>query len=414
MKNGFEKNIQYYKFCLYGFFKNLRFFEPFLILFFIEKGLTFLEIGVLYSIREILINIFEIPSGIIADSFGRKKSLIFSFIFYIISFIIFFASSSYILFISAMIFYAIGDAFRTGTHKAMIFEYLKIKNWNDQRTHYYGHTRSWSQFGSAISSLLAASIVFFSGNYQTIFIYSIVPYLIDLIIISSYPSYLDGDNKNINFALIRQKLIETIQNFILSFRNISIMKAITNLTVHSGLHKIIKDYLQPVIHTFALSIPIVLAISDKQKSAILIGILYFIIYILTSFASRYSGKIKDHSKTTEKALNITLYLGLLMTLIAGISYHYSFYFIAILFYIAIYLIENVRNPIGVAYISELYDNKILATALSANSQAKSLFAAILAPALGFLADKFGVGIALSSLAILILLTTPLYVLRKSN
>jgi MFS-type transporter involved in bile tolerance (Atg22 family) len=100
-----------------------------------------------------------------------------------------------------------------------------------------------------------------------------------------------------------------------------------------------------------------------------------------------------------------------MTLIAGISYHYSFYFIAILFYIAIYLIENARNPIGVAYISELYDNKILATALSANSQAKSLFAAILAPILGFLADKFGIGIALSALALIILISTPLYLVK---
>ena len=414
MAQKFEKDIQYYKFCLYGFFKNLRFFEPFLILFFLEKGLTFLQIGTLYSIREILINILEIPSGVIADSFGRKKSLIVSFIFYIISFIIFFSSVKYSIFILAMLFYAIGDAFRTGTHKAMIFEYLKIKAWGNQRTHYYGHTRSWSQMGSAISSLLAASIVFISGNYESIFIFSIIPYLIDLILISSYPSYLDGSNKKLDPALVKKKLIETAKNFIFSFKNITTIKAISNMSVHSGLHKVIKDYLQPVIHTFALSIPIILALSDKQRSAILIGVLYFIIYMLTSLASRYSGRVKDRIKTIELALNITLYSGLLMTLVAGILYHYSFYFIAILFYIGIFLIENIRNPIGTAYISELYNNDILATALSAKSQAKSLFAAIIAPVLGFLADKFGIGIALSLLALLILISTPLYLAKRSR
>ena len=186
------------------------------------------------------------------------------------------------------------------------------------------------------------------------------------------------------------------------------------MSVYSGLHKVIKDYLQPVIHTFALSIPIILAFSDKQRSAILIGVLYFIIYMLTSLASRYSGKIKDRIKTTELALNITLYAGLLMTLATGILYHYSFYFIAILFYIGIFLIENIRNPIGVDYISKLYNNEILATALSANSQAKSLFAAIIAPVLGFLADKFGIGIALSILALLILISTPLFLAKKSQ
>jgi MFS-type transporter involved in bile tolerance (Atg22 family) len=60
----------------------------------------------------------------------------------------------------------------------------------------------------------------------------------------------------------------------------------------------------------------------------------------------------------------------------------------------------------------LYKDEILATALSANSQAKSLFAAIFAPALGFLADKFGIGIGLSALAIIILITTPFYFLKQ--
>lgn len=412
MPQKFNKDIQYYKFCLYGFFKNLRFFEPFLILFFIDKGLNFLQIGTLYSIREILINILEIPSGIIADSFGRKKSLIVSFIFYIISFTIFFLSIKYSVFVLAMLFYAIGDAFRTGTHKAMIFEYLKIKSWDNQRAHYYGHTRSWSQMGSAVSSLLAASIVFYTGNYKSIFIFSIIPYLMDLILISSYPAYLDGSIKKIDPTLIKNEFIETIKNFIFSFKNKNIVRTISNMSVHSGLLKVIKDYLQPVIHTFALSIPIMLILSDKQRSALLIGIFYFFIYMLTSLASRYAGKIKDKIKTTEIALNITLYIGLLMTLITGVLYNYTFYFIAIIFYIGIYLIENIRNPIGIACISELFKNDVLATALSANSQVKSIFAAIMAPILGFLADKFGIGIALSILAALLLISTPLYLMKK--
>ena len=58
--NTFNKDLQFYKFCSYGFLKNLRFFEPFLMLFFIEKGLSYLQIGVLYSIREIGVNILEI------------------------------------------------------------------------------------------------------------------------------------------------------------------------------------------------------------------------------------------------------------------------------------------------------------------------------------------------------------------
>ena len=82
-----------YRFSLYGFLKNLRLFEPFIILLFREDGLSFLQIGLLYSIRDIATNILEIPSGIYADAFGRRKSMLFSFSAYIVSFIVFYLFS---------------------------------------------------------------------------------------------------------------------------------------------------------------------------------------------------------------------------------------------------------------------------------------------------------------------------------
>ena len=55
------------------------------------------------------------------------------------------------------------------------------------------------------------------------------------------------------------------------------------------------------------------------------------------------------------------------------------------------------------------------TALSLNSQSKSLIAAIIAPLLGFVADLWGIGIALSLVAGLIIMVSPLIILKpKSN
>ena len=53
----------------------------------------------------------------------------------------------------------------------MIFEYLKIKGWTEQKVHYYGHTRSYSQIGSAISSLIAGFIYdgIFNAYYAAIY-----------------------------------------------------------------------------------------------------------------------------------------------------------------------------------------------------------------------------------------------------
>ncbi len=74
---AFTKDRQFYKFAAYGFLKNLRFFEPFLILFFREMGLSFLQIGMLFSIREIATNLLELPTGLVADIYGRRISMLF-------------------------------------------------------------------------------------------------------------------------------------------------------------------------------------------------------------------------------------------------------------------------------------------------------------------------------------------------
>lgn len=69
----FKKNFQYYKFCLYGFIKNLRFFDAFILLFFLSKELDYWQIGVIFSVREITRNVLEIPSDFIADSLAGEQ-----------------------------------------------------------------------------------------------------------------------------------------------------------------------------------------------------------------------------------------------------------------------------------------------------------------------------------------------------
>ena len=60
----FKNDKMFPRFALYGFLKNLRFFEPFMVLFFREQGMSFLQIGVLYAIRDVATNLLEIPAGV--------------------------------------------------------------------------------------------------------------------------------------------------------------------------------------------------------------------------------------------------------------------------------------------------------------------------------------------------------------
>ena len=413
-KQNFKKDLQYYKFCSYGFLKNLRLFEPFIILFFLENNLTFLQIGILYSIREITRNVFEIPAGIISDSLGRKKTMIASFGLYIVSFVTYYFAQTYPVFILAMIFYSFGDAFRTGTHKAMIFDYLKMNHWEDQKVYYYGYTRSWSQFGSAISALVAGFLVFYSGSYRMIFIYSALPYVLDLILITSYPKALNGQVAGHDQQKISARFKAVTSDFFSALFNRKSLKSIANLSMFTGYYKAVKDYLQPVLQTFAFGLPVFLVWEEKQRTAIIVGVIYFFIYLLTSFSSRKSGSFSARYKYIIIPLNITLLIGFSFGLVSGIFYEYHLLIFAIIAYIIIYLVENLRKPMGISYITENIDNRILATVLSAESQAHALVAAILAPIIGLLADSFGLGPALAVISLVMILLAPIYMARKKD
>lgn len=374
--------------------------------------MTFFEIGTLVAIREVVVNLFEIPAGLIADSLGRRKTMMTAFLAYIISFSIFYFAYDYWLFVISFLFYGFGDAFRQGTHKSMIVDYLRLKGWKDQKTYYYGHTRSWSQIGSAVSSLVAAALVVATGNYQAVFLFSTIPYFLNLLLIASYPAELDGEVVRHDRKAFAKNFFRVFYDFKTSFKNREILKTIGNLSIYTGFYKATKDYLQPVLDAAAISIPLLLGLKGEQRSAILIGIVSFLIYLGTAFASRHSGRFAEFFTTPAKPLNITLYTGLLTGILAGIFYHYGFLLAAGLLFIFIYLVENLRKPIGISHLTDQIDHRVLSSSLSVQSQAETIIVAALAPLLGLIADYAGIDAALISISCLMFVPAIFLRIRK--
>lgn len=403
------KDKQYYKFCLYGFLKNLRFFEPFFILFFLSKDLSFLEIGTLYAVREIAINIFEIPSGIIADALGRRKTLASSFLVYIIAFIIFYSGAGIPLFILAMLFYALGDAIRTGINKAMIIDYLGRTGQQKYKVNYYGHTRSWSQLGSALSSLAGGILYFYNQNLDVIFLFSIVPYLLDFVNVLSYPKYLDENIKKSKSAIENLKLIGS--TFIEVIKDKELIKTLLNVSVYSGFYKSVKDFIQPFLKSLILSLPILYFLTNDEKIAISLGIVYFFIFLSNSFVSRHAAKIAGYFNTSKRFLNLSLLAGGILGLASGLMMEYYLSVFVIILFILILSIENARKPSGIALITDKSKEIVHAGILSVQSQLASVFGAVFVMLIGFFSDLYGVGIGISVVSIILLLIIPIIRVR---
>ncbi len=401
----------FYKFAAYGFLKNLRLFEPFILLFFKAAGLSYTEIGILYAIKEVSIYVLEIPTGVYADAFGRRRSMLMSMSSYIIAFFIFFSFSSFWLFAVAMVLYALGDAYRTGTHKAMILEYLKIRNISHKKVEYYGATRSYSQLGSATNALLAGFVVFYTGNYRDIFIITILPYIFNFINLVTYPKMLDGEIRK-SAGKIGEQFKKTLADFKLMFKDKIVLKAVVNSSLFSASHEATKDYLQAVLQTFALSLPILLFLSGDKRTAVVVGIVYFFIYLMTAYASRNSYKIVNRVGNLGRAINATLVLGALIIILAGVFYHINWLIISIVLFLLIYVLHNIRRPMNVGYIADRIKSRVMASGLSVESQIKTFIAAGLSILMGYLADALGVGMALTLIGFIVLILAPPFFVKE--
>jgi len=392
---SFKKDKQFYKFAFYGFLKNIRFTDPFILLFFIDVGLSYTAIGVLFAIRSVLVYVFEIPSGIFADGYGRRKAMLICFSSYICSFLVFFFLSGFPVYVVGMLLFAMGEAFRTGTHKAIILEHLHRNNLLNKKLEYYGYTRSWSQLGSAFSALGAAALVFVTGNYRIIFISSVIPYIIALFLIASYPSSLDfSDSEKISKEGLWNRYKESLHGLTILFTNSKSRRGFLNSGIYGGIFKSVKDYIQPVLVQAALIIPIFLFLDTEQRPPLMVGLVYAGIYLLTSTASKKSSKLVKKGSDAGPSINVVFLLSAAAITLSGLLLLLDNPVAAVVCFIVLFIFQNIRRPMEVDYLSNMISRKAMASGLSVESQLKSLVTAIVSPLIGIAIDSYGFPTAL--------------------
>lgn len=174
------------KFYLTNFLKHQTYFFPIIVLFYQAEHLSYLEIFWLYSIKSIVFVLMEIPSGIIADILGKNKANIFARFMIIPALLLFIFADSFRMFALANILMNLGDVFKSGKHKAIIYDYLashpEIKKTYPQMI---GETKVWSRIGEGAASLVGAALAGAFG-FRSVFILSLAPAILNLFNALSY------------------------------------------------------------------------------------------------------------------------------------------------------------------------------------------------------------------------------------
>jgi len=92
------------------------------VLFLYSKGLDPLQANLVNSVFMIGNFIFEVPTGVYADYFGRKKSIMLFFLIWGIGHFVYFFSNSFISFVMAELIAALGITFITGALDAWVID----------------------------------------------------------------------------------------------------------------------------------------------------------------------------------------------------------------------------------------------------------------------------------------------------
>lgn len=90
------------------------------------RGFSLVEIGIAETVFHITSLVFEIPSGVFADVFGRKKMLVVSAVMRMVGNIIMIFSNNLFTVCLSIIFWALSYNFTSGSGEALAYDSLKL------------------------------------------------------------------------------------------------------------------------------------------------------------------------------------------------------------------------------------------------------------------------------------------------
>ncbi|MFK5883381.1 MAG: MFS transporter [Candidatus Izemoplasma sp.] len=396
MNEEISVNRQIFKFKMYGFLKNLRFYDPIFFIFLLENN-TFLEIGLLFSIREAIVYIFEVPSGVIADMYGKKLELAMCFVFYILSFGFFFIGGEYYIFVIAMILFGFGEAFRSGTHKAMIMSYIEHKELKQTKSEIYGSTRAFSMLGSAMSSLVFIGLLIVLPELKWFFIIVMIPYVLDLLLILSYPNFLN-EKQDVSFNF-KDFLKQNYLSVVYVFKDKELVKVLLSSSFYNGVFKSIKDYIQPILLISSAGLFLSYEFESIDNTFLSLGIIYAVIYFISAIASKQSSRV-GNKLGLDKTLDLA-WLGFGVSTIL-VSIFIDNGIVVGVGFIMMYIVTNVRRPLMVGKVGDKIISTKRASVLSIESQFTSLVVIVLAPILGLIVDNYSIKTLMQSMSIILI------------
>lgn len=358
-----------------------------------------LQLMLVGTTLELACFIFEIPTGIVADVYSRKLSIVIGGVLTGVGFILEGSISSFVFVLVAQIVWGLGSTFISGSLEAWIAEEEKNKDLDE----IYIKGAQAGQIGAFIGIVLSTVIANFSVRLPIIV--SGVLFIILALFLwlympeNNFKPSVPGDLNTF------KKMVYTFKSGLKFVKSKSIIMILLAVTLFYGLSSEGYDRLSNAHFLQDTTLPKLGNLSSVTWFGIF-GILGMILSFIVMHFMAKNLKNEDNRKNGKLLLCINI-LYISSMLIFALTRNFSLMLIA---YLATNTFRIINKPIFSAWLNGHIDDNSRATVLSINGQMNSLGQILGGPIIGIIATNISVSIGIVCTSLLVAPVLVLYII----
>lgn len=367
-----KKNIK--KDYIYVLLQNIDLTRGIWMIYLAGKGMTLTQLGLLETIFHITSFLMEVPTGAVADVFGRKASRITGRVLSLISVAVLLAADSFLWFAISFVFTALSYNLESGAGDALLYDSLKELGEEDRYMRISGNREVFFQIAGIASFLLGGYMA--TKSYKVAFIITIIIGVFTLLHAFSFmePTIGRMHQEEASDNVFVKQLKDSIR-VVRSNPKIGPMVIFTEilLTFCTCIFYYLQNYLK----------------GDGYNEAV-IGAIYAATYVASALIAPQVHKIERKIKEQGILLIIPFITAACIWGIAFSTLHF-------IFFIVLMLTEEIVYIAMSDYINKMIPSENRATILSFASMVFSFFMITLFPLVGLIGDRYSLSFAIKCL-----------------
>lgn len=390
LKNNINKNY------IFTFMQSLDLTRGMWMLYLASKGMSLTQLGLLETIFHITSFLCEVPTGAVADVYGRKISRAMGRIVYIISIFLLLIGNCFAMFALSFVLSAISYNLESGAGDALVYDSLTAIDEEGTFMMINGRKEVFYQCACVISFLAGGYIA--TKSYTFSFGITIVLGIITFLQSLSFtePPIVKSNKDSVKQNFIYEFLTQLKSSFAILKNNKRVFYFIVHLELTMTFCTCAFFYLQNYL-------------KGQGFNEFMIGIIYSASSLLPALCASQVHLLDKFAG--EKFIIISVPFAAAICLL-GISLSKFGY----LFFIMLMVTESVVYVSLSDYINKLIPGEYRATILSFSSMIFSFFMIIMFPLSGFIGDRYSLSTSFMVLALVlgVFSTINCFIVLKNN